>query len=162
MNNKPKKDYTDIVAYTIVGIIVCLVAVYLIYVIYCKIDLAKKAEEDTYSTYSQMMLNAALVKFEYNNSGKIETMYIDGNTFNICHALSDLDLIECDNTISDWIFRITFNYRDTENAIEVLIGEQALSIDGKTFTSKENLDFAEVVEIFEYKFYYYEKYFTVY
>jgi hypothetical protein len=89
-------------------------------------------------------------------------MYIDGNTFNICHALNDLDLIECDNTISDWIFRITFNYRDTENAIEVLIGEQALSIDGKTFTSKENLGFAEVIEIFEYKFYYYEKYFTVY
>lgn len=78
----------------------------------------------------------------------------------LSNPFSSLDLIESDIPVTDWIYRITFNcaelFQNNKNyEIVVLIGDNAMSIDGESYCTPENVPFESVVELFASKYQYF-------
>lgn len=108
----------------------------------------------------QTFADAPAMKLEYDDSGDIKTLFLT-ETYAISglgNFILSLDLEETDEAISDWSYKITFNCKEwvpegTETI--VLVGDNALSIDGTSYTTSEGASFPAVADYIEMKCKYY-------
>lgn len=99
----------------------------------------------------------ACAKFEYSDS-KDNGILITSEIKTLSNIFLSLDLVESDKTVSDWIYRITFNCKELMTdgqEIVVLIGDDAMSINGETYCTREGVSFEKVIEIFASKYKYF-------
>ena len=100
---------------------------------------------------------AACAKFEFcgaQDSGVLITSEIKA----LSNTFLSLDLVACDKPVSTWLYRITFNFEEIylgNHEIVVLIGTDAMSIDGEGYCTPEGVPFDRVVEIFAAKYAYF-------
>lgn len=93
-------------------------------------------------------------KFEYSGS-KDGTLFITSEIKTLSNTFLSIDLEKSDRTVSDWIYRITFNCRELViggQEIVVLIGPNTMSINGETYCTPENVPFKGIVELFDSKY----------
>lgn len=103
-------------------------------------------------------------KFECRNS-KEDGILISSEIFLLSNTFSSLDLVESEIPVTDWLYRITFNcaelfQNNRDNEIVVLIGDNAMSIDGKSYCTPEDVPFESVVELFDSKYKYFANSYT--
>lgn len=100
---------------------------------------------------------ATCAKFEYNSS-KDESLFVTSEIKTLSNVFLSLDIVNSEKTVSDWIYRITFNCEELtlgEQEIVVLIGANAMSINGENYCTPENVPFENVVNIFDSKYEYF-------
>lgn len=94
------------------------------------------------------------VKAEIYNSpcAKFETpdsqLYVTGEILTLKGYFSSVMLIESNEEVTDWRYRITFNCNEiavNAREIVVLVGDNAMSIDGVSYTTPGYSDLVETV-----------------
>lgn len=114
-----------------------------------------KAKEDVSPTIK--IGDATCAKFEYSRS-KNNSLFITSEIKTLSNVFLSLDIVDSEKTVSDWIYRITFNCKELtlgEQEIVVLIGADAMSINGENYCTPENIPFESVVDIFDSKYEYF-------
>ena len=74
------------------------------------------------------------------------------------NAFLSLNIVNSEKNVSDWIYRITFNCKELVidgQEIVVLIGTDAMSINGESYCTPEGVPFESVVELFDSKYKYF-------
>ena len=92
-------------------------------------------------------------KFEYCES-TAKDIFITSEVLLLSEAFLSIDLVESDIPVTEWIYHITFNCSEISpeyQEIVVLIGERAMSINGKSYCTPENIPFEGVVNLFASK-----------
>lgn len=100
---------------------------------------------------------APCAKFESCNSND-KCLFITSEIKTLSDAFSSLDIVNSEKPVSDWIYRITFNCKELTmdgQEIVVLIGTEAMSINGESCCTPEGVPFESVVELFESKYNYF-------
>lgn len=100
---------------------------------------------------------ALCAKFEYSGS-KDSSLFITSEIKTLTNAFLSIDIVKSEKTVSDWIYRITFNCKELTiggQEIVVLIGANAMSINGETYCTPEGIPFESVVNIFDSKYEYF-------
>lgn len=100
---------------------------------------------------------ATCAKFEYSRS-KDKSFFVTSEIKTLSNVFLSLDIVNSEKTVSDWIYRITFNCEELtlgEQEIVVLIGANAMSINGENYCTSENISFESVVDIFDSKWEYF-------
>lgn len=85
-------------------------------------------------------------------------LFITSEIKTLSDAFSSLNIVDSEKSVSDWIYRITFNCNELVvdgEEIVVLIGTDAMSINGESYCTPEGVPFESVVELFESKYNYF-------
>lgn len=102
---------------------------------------------------------ASNAKFEYCESDDC-MIFITSEIKTLSNAFLSLDLVTSDISVSEWIYRITFNCAEltkNDQEIVVLIGDKAMSINGVSYSTPKNVSFESVVDLFASKYKYFSK-----
>jgi len=115
----------------------------------------RQAKQDT-SLFTKIG-EASCAKFESSNP-KDNSLFITSEIKTLSNAFLSLDIVNSENTVTDWIYRITFNCTELTTGgqeIVVLIGANAMSINGENYCTPDNIPFESVVDIFDSKYEYF-------
>lgn len=109
--------------------------------------------EDDISPISKIG-EAVCAKFECNGNS-MDEIFITSEIKTLSNVFSSLDIEKVDKTVSEWVYRITFNctelYPDAQEIV-VLIGNDAMLINGESYSTPETVPFKSVVDIFDSKY----------
>lgn len=135
--------------YLYFGIIIVLLGALLCYGIH-------SASRTTDDSDIEKISSATCAKFESRAS--TQEIFITSEIFILSQTFSSLDLVETRQEPSDWIWRITFNCSelrldDTEIIVE--ISDESLSVNGKMYTTPEEVPFSHILDLMDGKFAYF-------
>lgn len=85
-------------------------------------------------------------------------LFITSEIKTLSNDFSSLNIVNSDKPVSDWIYRITFNCKELVidgQEIVILIGTDAMSINGECYCTPEGVPFESVVELFDSKYKYF-------
>lgn len=85
-------------------------------------------------------------------------IFITSEIKTLSNAFLSLNIVNSEKNVSDWIYRITFNCKELVidgQEIVVLIGTDAMSINGESYCTPEGVPFESVVELFDSKYKYF-------
>lgn len=107
-----------------------------------------KEKEPQGPAFVEKIRHSPAAKFEYRDS-ETDGIIVSGEIFGLTSYFTSVLLEETDEAVTDWIYRITFNCKEmciNMEEIVVLIGENALSVDGTAYTTPEGASFSGVVD----------------
>lgn len=117
----------------------------------------KETEDGGLPPDIEAITRSAAARFEKNGSPE-RTVLVESQILALSWTFSSLRLEESDIPVGEWIYRITFDPAPAvKNAGEkvVLTGEESLSINGRLYSTPEEVPFEQVVEVFDGKFEYF-------
>ncbi len=97
---------------------------------------------------------AGAVKFEYVDAPD-DIIYISSYVSILSYSVCSLDLVRCDEPVGEWIYRITFNCKElviNVHEIELIVGNNAVSINGESYTTREGVPYEGLIDIFAAKY----------
>lgn len=115
-----------------------------------------KEEQPEGPAFIEKIRHSPAAKFEYRDS-KTDGIIVSGEIFGLTSYFTSAIWEETDEAVTDWIYRITFNCKEmciNMEEVVVLIGENALSIDGTAYTTPEGASFSAVVDAMAAKYKY--------
>lgn len=121
------------------------------------LNLKKKLQSKQNVSPISKIGEAACAKLEYSES-KESKLFITSEIKTLSNVFLSLDIVNSDTPVSEWIYRITFNCVELsldDQEIVVLIGPNAMSINGENYSTPENIPFEIVVNIFASKYEYF-------
>lgn len=115
-----------------------------------------KEKEPEGPAFVEKIRHSPAAKFEYRDS-ETDGIIVGGEIFGLTSYFASVLLEETDGEVTDWIYRITFNCKEmciNMEEVVVLIGENALSVDGTAYTTPEGAPFSGVVHAMSAKYKY--------
>lgn len=110
-------------------------------------------------TYVDEIANAYCAKLEYCEFEDNE-IFITSEINTLSNVFLSIDIVHSDKIVSKWIYRITFNCAElssNKQEIVVIIGSNAMSINGEVFSTPKGIPFKSIVDIFTSKYKYFAK-----
>lgn len=135
-------------------IICCLLAAIFMVLPFSACQVREKEPEEP--AFREKIWHSPAAKFEYRNS-ETDGIIVSGEILGLTSYFASVLLEETDEEVTDWIYRITFNCKEmciNMEEIVVLIGENALSVDGTAYTTPEGASFSGVVDAMAAKYKY--------
>ena len=135
-------------------IICCLLAAIFMVLPFSACQVREKEPEEP--VFREKIWHSPAAKFEYRNS-ETDGIIVSGEILGLTSYFASVLLEETDEEVTDWIYRITFNCKEmciNMEEIVVLIGENALSVDGVAYTVPEGASFSSLVDDMSAKYKY--------
>ena len=113
---------------------------------------------DYLETFREEISSSPCVTLEC--SGDEESVLVESDVFSITSYFTGLDLVESEQKVTQWTYRVTFNSKPVvlgDDEVVVLVGEDSLSIDGHCYTaSADGVSIAGVRDYLDMKYSYYK------